>query len=139
MTILKSEMFDLIGMPLNAHAHSVFESHGVTIGVTTIADALELMKEVSGASMIINKAAQAWAVKNAGVIGVVYHVFNPLTGKHIDALTLEDAAARRKEIIDEFMKVYLPTISVIEEVVANTGDTTTRLIDVEAELAAQQS
>ena len=137
MTILNSEMFDLIGMPLNAHAHSVLESHGVTVGVTTVADALELMKEVSGASMFINKAAQAWAVKQAGAIGVVYHVFNPMTGQHVDALSLEDAAQRRQEFINQFLQANIGMFSVIEETVANTGESSTRTVDVEAELAAQ--
>lgn len=112
---------------------------GVIIGETTVEDGIRKLR-VAGHMQLaawLRLAGQRWAVKNAGAHGVVYHIFNPTTGKHIDALTLEDAAARRKEIIDEFMKTYLATISVIEEVVANTGDTTTRLIDVEAELAAQ--
>lgn len=129
MTILKSEMFDLIGMPLNAHAHSVFESHGVTVGVTTVADALELMKEVSGASMVINKAAHAWAVKQAGAIGVVYHVFNPMTGQHTDELTPEAAVARRKQFIEEYLQANIGMFSIIEETVASTGESTTRLLD----------
>ena len=61
---------------------------------------------------------------------MVYHVFNPTTGQHIDALTLEDAMRLRQEMIDEFVKSSLLLFSIIEETVANTGESSTRTVDV---------
>lgn len=112
---------------------------GVVIGETTVSDGVVKLHAAGHTTLAawLRLAGQRWAVKNAGVVGVVYHVFNPTTGQHIDALTLEDAMRLRQEMIDEFVKSSLSLFSIIEETVANTGESTTRVINLETELAAQ--
>lgn len=112
---------------------------GVVIGETTVSDGVVKLHAAGHTTLAawLRLAGHRWAVKNAGVVGVVYHVFNPTTGQHIDALTLEDAMRLRQEMIDEFVKSSLLLFSIIEETVANTGESSTRTVDVEAELAAQ--
>lgn len=112
---------------------------GVVIGETTVSEGVVKLHAAGHTTLAawLRLAGHRWAVKNAGVVGVVYHIFNPVTGKHTDALTIEEAMRLRQQFIDDFLRVNLPVFSVIEETVANTGESTTRVINLETELAAQ--
>ena len=112
---------------------------GVVIGETTVSEGVVKLHAAGHTTLAawLRLAGHRWAGKNAGGVGGGYHVFHPVTGMPTGALTIEEAMRLRQQLIDDFLRVNLPMFSVIEETVANTGESTTRTVDVEAELAAQ--
>lgn len=57
-----------------------------------------------------------YLMQGAAVMNNKFHVFNPITGQHEEAVSIEDARILRQQIIDQFLQANIAQFKIGQEV-----------------------